>query len=108
MTRPVPAPPTELELAHVLHACADPVRLTIIAQLASSSEPIACGAFDVDVSKSTRSHHFRVLRESGVIATHRASGNRILNELRTDELQKAYPGLLDAILQGISAPEITG
>ena len=43
------------------------------------------------VSKSTSTHHFRVLREAGVIAQVE-QGNRKLNTLRRDELEQQLPG----------------
>jgi len=62
---------------------------------------IQCGTFDVPVTRSTLTHHFRVLRESGVIGTQR-SGIRFLNYLRRTELDAAFPGLLDSVLAGSS------
>lgn len=94
--RPTPAPPAHLELTTVLNALADPVRLHLVAQLRNTDE-IACGTFDAPVSKSTLSHHFKVLREAGIIATERASG-RALNTLRREELDNAFPGLIDCVL----------
>jgi DNA-binding transcriptional ArsR family regulator len=85
-----------LELTGVLHALADPVRLEIVRGLASGGE-CRCNAFDLPVSKSTSTHHFRVLRESGVIEQ-RAEGTAVVNRLRRDELDDRFPGLLDSVL----------
>jgi DNA-binding transcriptional ArsR family regulator len=85
-----------LELTGVLHALADPVRLEIVRSLASGCE-IRCGAFGLPVTKSTRTHHFRVLRESGVIEQ-RAEGTALINRLRRAELDERFPGLLDSVL----------
>ena len=82
----------------VLNGLADPIRLSIVAKLAQEND-LQCGTFDVPVTKSTLSHHFRVLRESGVIATTK-SGTRSLNRLRRVELDEAFPGLLDVVLAG--------
>ena len=49
----------ELELAAVLHALSDPVRLRIVAGLARGGER-TCGSFELPVTKSTCTHHFRV------------------------------------------------
>ena len=95
--RQAPAPPATLDLPVVLHALADPVRLAVVRQIASAPDDVACGTFDVPVTKSTLSHHFRILREAGVIETYR-DGSRSLNTLRRTALNKAFPGLLDAIL----------
>jgi DNA-binding transcriptional ArsR family regulator len=93
----IPQPPASLEVAAVLHALADPVRLDIVRQLSESDTAIACRRFDTPVAKNTLSHHFKILREAGVIATHPEGGQR-LNALRTAELEASFPGLLRAIL----------
>jgi DNA-binding transcriptional ArsR family regulator len=86
----------ELDLAAVLHALSDPVRLRIVAGLAHDGER-ACGGFDLPVTKSTCTHHFRVLREAGVIHQ-RAEGTARINALRRADLEARFPGVLDAIL----------
>jgi DNA-binding transcriptional ArsR family regulator len=96
-------PATEdLELAAVLHALSDRQRLCIVRELSADSEPRPCGTLHLDVSKSTRTHHFRVLREAGVIAQ-RPDGTTKLTTLRADELNVRFPGLLAAVLS--AAPE---
>jgi DNA-binding transcriptional ArsR family regulator len=87
----------ELELATVLHALSDPVRLRIVVALAGGQER-ACGAIELPVTKSTCTHHFRVLREAGVIHQ-RAAGTTRLNTLRRDDLDARFPGVLGAILE---------
>jgi DNA-binding transcriptional ArsR family regulator len=87
----------ELDLAAVLHALSDPVRLEIVAGLADGDER-ACGSFDVGVTKSTCTHHFRVLREAGLIRQ-RQQGTMRLNSLRRDDLEARFPGLLGTILK---------
>ena len=89
--------PEKLELAAVLHALSDPIRLRIVQALAGGAE-LSCGGFDLPITKSTCSHHFRVLREAGVIRQ-RVSGKTKLNLLRRDDLDAAFPGLLDAVLR---------
>jgi len=92
----------ELEFTRVMAALSDPVRLAIVARLASAGPggELACTTFALPVSKSTQSGHFRVLRESGVIRQ-RDEGTRRLNSLRRDDLDTRFPGLLDlAIAQG--------
>jgi DNA-binding transcriptional ArsR family regulator len=87
----------DLELPTVLHALSDPQRLRIVRKLSGDPQPRPCGAFDVNVSKSTCTHHFRVLREAGVIEQ-KALGTARLNSLRRDDLDRRFPGLLDAVL----------
>jgi DNA-binding transcriptional ArsR family regulator len=97
-------PPREqFELAAVLHALSDPQRLRIVQTLAADPEPRPCGTFGLDVSKSTATHHFRVLREAGVIEQ-RADGTTKYNSLRRDDLEQRFPGLLDAVLGSAAVP----
>jgi DNA-binding transcriptional ArsR family regulator len=91
-----------LELTDVLSALGDPVRLEIVRRLAACGET-TCGTLELGVSKATRSHHFRVLREAGVTNTRPAGTHRHVS-LRTDDLQERFPGLLDAVLGGVTAP----
>jgi DNA-binding transcriptional ArsR family regulator len=87
----------DLDLAGVLHALSDPVRLEIVAGLAGGAER-TCGSFDVAVTKSTCTHHFRVLREAGLIRQ-RQKGTMRLNSLRRNDLEARFPGLLGTILE---------
>jgi len=57
----------EIEMTAVLHALSDPQRLNIVRLLADQDQPVQCGSVELGVTKSTATHHFRVLRESGVI-----------------------------------------
>ena len=86
----------QIELASVLHALSDPMRLRIVAGLAGGGER-TCGSFDLPVVKSTCTHHFKVLREAGVIRQ-RLEGTTRLNSLRREDLERRFPGLLDAVL----------
>jgi DNA-binding transcriptional ArsR family regulator len=91
----------EIELARVLHALSDPVRLRMVAALAQADRR-TCGSFDLPVTKSTCTHHFKVLREAGVIQQ-RQSGVSRLNTLRRDDLEARFPGLLERILDAAPA-----
>ena len=86
-----------MTLTGVLYALSDPVRLSIVMHLAANGEK-ACGTFSLPVAKSTASHHFRVLREAGVIQM-RAEGTHFINSLRRNDLDARFPGLLDAVLR---------
>jgi|SRR4051794_6229858 DNA-binding transcriptional ArsR family regulator len=93
----------ELELSSVLHALSDPQRLKIVRILSEEyPAPRACGTFGLSVTKSTSTHHFRVLREAGVIEQER-QGTSKLTSLRRDDLDERFPGLLDAVLAGVPA-----
>ena len=58
------------ELAEVMAALADPVRLRIISMLAASESGTACGC-DLEgplgLSQPTVSHHLKVLRDAGLV-----------------------------------------
>ena len=98
-TEPLPHPvQEEIELGPVLHALSDPIRLRIVAALAQGEER-SCKSIDLPVVKSTCTHHFRVLREAGVIRQ-RQEGTARLNSLRRVELDDRFPGLLEAVLRG--------
>ena len=85
-----------VELAQVLHALSDPARLEIVRALAADGER-QCGSFDLGLTKATRSHHFKVLRESGLTYT-RVEGTARFVTLRRDELEARFPGLIDAVV----------
>ena len=91
----------DVGLANVLHALSDPVRLEIVRVLASVDE-VPCSSLNATVSKSTMSHHFKVLREAGVTHT-RADGTKRMMSLRQVELEERFPGLLSSILVAAKA-----
>ena len=89
---------SELSLMEVLHALADPVRLEIVRQLDEAGEK-ACGTFGIDRPKSSLSHHFHILRKSGVIVSE-SQGTILMNRLRRKDLDARFPGVLKSILAG--------
>lgn len=90
-----------LPLSVVLHALSDPIRLKIVRTLDKSGES-CCGGIALDLPKPTQSHHFKVLREAGILSV-RAEGTQRCLSLRKAELDKRFPGLMDAVL-GAKAP----
>ena len=92
-------PIDQVSVEHLFQALSDPVRLEIVQQLARVGEA-SCSALDGGRPKSSMSHHFRVLREAGLVHT-RGEGPVHMNTLRTDELGQRFPGLLDAILAAL-------
>jgi DNA-binding transcriptional ArsR family regulator len=91
----------ELDLLDVLHALSDPTRMTIVQTLRTDPER-ACGTFPVDVAPSTLTHHFRVLREAGVIHQ-REDGNRRWTTLRAADLERRFPGLVDTVMSAYAS-----
>jgi DNA-binding transcriptional ArsR family regulator len=94
--------PPIADVTTVLQALGDPVRIAIVRSLAAAGTELACGVLPLPVTKSTATHHFRVLREAGLI-TGRYEGTRKMLRLRRAELDAAYPGLLAAVLSAPAA-----
>ena len=94
----------DLELGTVLSALADPLRRKVITELAADSADGErdCVSFGFTVSKATRGHHFRVLREAGLIR-HIDHGNHRTAQLRRADIDARFPGLL-----ALLAAEATG
>jgi len=94
----------DLQLVEVLHALSDPVRLEIVTVLAGAGpdNEIACGHIPLPVGKATGSHHFRVLREAGVVRA-REAGTRRFYSLRREDLDERFPGLLESVLGAATA-----
>jgi DNA-binding transcriptional ArsR family regulator len=99
-TRDLPHPElADVELPAVLFALSDPNRLDLIREVAEhgSLTVAECQAAGPGVPKSTFSHHLKTLREAGLIRNEPAGRQRTVT-LRRDELDKRFPGLLDAVL----------
>lgn len=105
-TAPRHTHPSDVPLITVMAALSDPVRMTIVRELAMNPDwSMTCGSFDVPVGKATRSHHFMVLREAGLIEQ-RDEGTHRNNRLRRDEVNRSFPGLIDLVLHNGSGPEL--
>jgi DNA-binding transcriptional ArsR family regulator len=87
----------DIKLVDVLQALGDPIRLQIVRILDETDGAIACHEIPIPVSKSTGSHHLKVLREAGVVKA-QVDGTRRYYTLRTDDLDARFPGLLDSVL----------
>ena len=85
-----------IELCRVLYALSDPVRMSVVRQLSLGGEA-TCSVLDCGRPKSSMSHHFRVLREAGLMRT-RTDGPAHMNDLRRTEIEDRFPGLLTAVL----------
>lgn len=96
--------PDDITLVGVLSALGDPIRLGIVRNLVALAHGGSCGSLSPceAVPRSTLSHHFRVLRESGVIRQVK-KGVEIINTVRRDDLDARFPGLLDEILKAACA-----
>lgn len=85
-----------IDVQTVLSALADPVRLLIVRELNDVGES-TCTALNVPVKVSTVSHHLGVLRDCGIVSS-RIDGNARPSRLRHDDLQRRFPGLLEAVI----------
>ncbi len=91
---------SQLAVTDILYALSDPTRLKIVEQL-SSGGALTCGQLTPERPKSSMSHHFKILREHGLIKTE-VRGKEHLNILRRDELDMQFPGLLTSVLAAAS------
>jgi DNA-binding transcriptional ArsR family regulator len=91
----------DVTVAAILHALSDPVRLGIVKELLKVRGGMNCTQtaqkLQAPMPKSTCSQHYRILRESGLIASERR-GVDLICSVRTAELQARFPGLLASIL----------
>jgi DNA-binding transcriptional ArsR family regulator len=101
MTRFVHPATADITLAGVLGALSDPIRLKILKKLLERRDAcLSCSdaAPCAEMAKSTLSHHFRVLRDAGLIRTTKR-GVENLNSVRWDDVNGRFPGLLTAIMK---------
>jgi len=97
MRTPLQPSREQLSLVTVLHALSDPIRLGMVRTLARCDEA-TCSGLAINKAKSSLSHHFKVLRDAGVIHT-RTEGTQHFNSLRRADLDQRFPGLLNAVLR---------
>lgn len=98
---PLPEPaPEDLRLETVMAALSDPLRLRIVRKLLLEAERIdhPCGWFGLDRPKSSLTHHFRALRDAGLIRQ-RQFGLTRGNQLRTEDIEARFPGLLALVAE---------
>ena len=87
----------QLNLSSVLNALGDPIRLNIIKTLAQQQET-TCACCQIDMTKSALSHHFKVLREAGLINV-RIDGKQRFLSIRYNDLEERFPGLLSNVIK---------
>lgn len=105
MTPPNHPDRDQIRLESVLLALGNPLRLTVVRALADGGER-ACSAVLQGIPKSTLTHHWRVLRDGGVI-WQRPHGRENLLSLRREDLESRFPGLLAALLSAVTKDEVT-
>ncbi|MFJ3671040.1 ArsR/SmtB family transcription factor [Streptomyces sp. NPDC090106] len=104
MPRALPEPSVDsLNLTLILGALAEPGRRALMTEMYRSTEPVDCALVveraGLGLSNPTISHHYRVLREAGLIRTV-AQGRKRIVTVRRDDMETRFPGLLSAVLTG--------
>lgn len=89
----------DITLTGILNALGDPLRMDIICSLMKKKGCMSCSEASPcsSIPKSTLSHHFRILREAGLIHTTK-QGVEHRNVLRLEDVESKFPGLLKTIL----------
>lgn len=95
----------QIRLENVLTALGNPLRLAVVRALATGGER-SCGSLLQGQPKSTMTHHWRVLRDSGVV-WQRPYGRENLLSLRRDDLNERFPGLLDSLHGALENDPVT-
>lgn len=94
-------------LPTVLGALHDPVRLEMVRRLSNAAAPIRCAALYEAINKSTATHHFKILREAGLIERLTIDG-QTFQRLRAGAVEHALPGLLPSIVDAANRAAATG
>ena len=87
----------DLRIEAVIAALDHPVRLRVVRTLASADHEMTCTEILPDMTKSSASHHWKVLRENGIVEQRR-EGRFLFQSLRRDDLDARFPGVIDAVL----------
>lgn len=88
----------EIAIPRVMFALSEPLRLSMVQMLAERGE-VDSIELGPDLPRSTLTHHTSLLRESGVVFV-RAEGRKCMIQLRRDDLEARFPGLIDTVLGG--------
>jgi DNA-binding transcriptional ArsR family regulator len=93
-------PPVEsLDLATVMKALGDPVRLEMIRTIEAEGEMICTDLYDrLGLPPSTGSYIHRQLREAGITRA-RAVGPKRMISIRHEDLEQRFPGLIDLVIR---------
>ena len=89
---------SEVDLGQVFRALSDPFRRRVVVELAAEPTDAErpCSSFPGPTAKSTRTHHWRTLREAGLVLQ-RDAGNGTFVTLRREEFEQRFPGLLSTV-----------
>ena len=89
----------------LFRSLADPLRRQVVADLIRMPDHAerTCVSFHLPVSKASLTHHFRVLREAGLIRQENRGNSRAAT-LRREDLERRFPGLLALVAAETSDP----
>ncbi len=98
----------DISVFAILYALSEPLRFGIIEQLANGEE-LTCGGFKLSCSKgkSTMTHHFKVLRDAGLIYT-RVDGREHYTSLRRKDIEERFPHLIDTLIAAFKSTSPPG
>lgn len=79
-------------------ALADETRLNIIRFLRDENREISCGEIgeNINITKSTASYHFKILREAGLTSTRKELQTKFV-KLRLETFEEFLPNFLDSL-----------
>ncbi|HSX76085.1 MAG TPA: helix-turn-helix transcriptional regulator [Shinella sp.] len=100
----LPQPAREnIDLGVVFSTLSDPLRRTAIAILATLPDDAErnCVSFGFPVAKASLTHHFKILREAGLISQI-DYGNRRASSLRREDIEARFPGLLALLVEELA------
>ncbi|NRD78496.1 helix-turn-helix transcriptional regulator [Bacillus sp. BRMEA1] len=82
----------------IFKALADETRLDMLRMLKEVGKEMSCGEIGekVNITKSTASYHFKILREAGLTSTRKEAQNKFV-QLRLDTFNEYLPGFLDSL-----------
>jgi len=89
----------DISIYGILAALSDPTRLEIVRKLAEHEERCPFDFLDL-ASKQNLTHHFKVLREAGLVMSRYEGRNKFV-WLRRDLIDDMFPGLLDGLLNAV-------
>jgi len=93
----------DITIYGLLAALSDPTRLEIVRTLARNEQ--ACPFEFLDIgSKQNLRHHFKVLRDAGLIKSRYEGRNKFV-WLRREDIDELFPGLLDGLLKAVEASD---
>ena len=87
----------DLDLTKIFQALGDPTRLKLVRMLAAE-EDLSCSVLCLGRPKSSMSHHFKVMIDAGLLRVD-VAGNTHKNNLRLNDLESRFPGLMTSILR---------